>query len=170
MHTSVLNSRVILIVRKRVQQTVLDSWRRKGLRGNNRWRLRTKCISQVNSSVTWANTMPTLVINCRVVLIYSIGRLICHDEIVNEEITFCKKTSCIKSIEHSFTEWQDLHKTNLGDNQTFYQVNVESCMRDFSLHLDFSFTFMNLRQQKWRKCFQKWSQPWKSNEAYEAWH
>ena len=170
MHTSVLNSRVILIVRKRVQQTVLDCWRRKGLRGNNRWRLRTKCISQVNCSVTWANTMPTLVINCRVVLIYSIVRLICHDEVVYEEITFGKPSSCIKSIEFSFAKWQDLQKTNLGDNQTFYQVNVESSMRDFSLYLAFSFTFMNLRQQKWRKCFQKWSQPWKFNEAYEAWH
>ena len=168
MHTSVLNSRVILIVRKWVQQTVLDSWPRKGLRGNDRWSLRTKCISQVNSSVTWANTLPTFVINCRVVLICSIARLICHDEIVYEEIIFCKTSSCIKSIEHSFSKWQDLsvHKTNLGDNQTFYQVNVESCMRDFFLRLAFSFTFMNLRQQKWRKFFQKWSQPWKFNEAY----
>ena len=39
-------------------------------------------------------------------------------------------------------------------------------MRDFSLYLAFSSTFMNLRQQKWRRCFQKWSQPWKFNEAY----
>ena len=101
MHTLVLNSRVILIVCKRVQQTVLDSWRRKGLRENNRWRLRTKCISQLNSSVTWANTIPTLVVNCRVVLIYSIVRLISHDQIVYEEIIFCKTSSRIKSIELS---------------------------------------------------------------------
>ena len=102
MHTSVLNSRVILIVCKRVQQTVLDWWRRKGLRGNDRWRLRTKCISQVNSSVTWANTMPTLVINCRVVLIYSIVRLICHDQIVYEEIIFCKTS--FRTFLHNVTE------------------------------------------------------------------
>ena len=51
-------------------------------------------------------------------------------------------------MEFPFTKQQDLHKTNLGDNQTFYQqMNVESCMRDFSLHLAFSFTFMNLRQR-----------------------
>ena len=104
MRTSVLNSRVILIVRKRVQQTVLDSWGRKGLRGNNRCRLKTKCISQVNCSVTWANTMPTLVINCRVVLIYSIVRLISRDQIVYEEIIFCKTSLYIKWIEHSFTK------------------------------------------------------------------
>ena len=72
--------------------------------------------------------MPTLVINCRVVLIYSIARLICHDEIqvVYEEIIFCKRSLCIKSIEHSFTKNRTCTKTNLGDNQTFYQVNVES--------------------------------------------
>ena len=152
MHTSVLNSRVILIVRKRVQDTVLDSWRRKGIRGNDRCRLRTKCISRVNSSVTWANTIPTLVINCKVVLICSIARLICHGEIVYEEIIFCQTSLCIKSIEHSFTKKkQDLHKTNLGDNQTFYQVNVESSVRDFSLYLAFSFNFMNLRQRRQRK-------------------
>ena len=46
---------------------------------------------------------------------------------------------------------QDLHKNNLGDNQTFYQVNVESSVRDFSLHLAFSFNFMNLRQRSQRK-------------------
>ena len=91
--------------------------------------------------------MATLVINCRVVLIYSIVRLISHDQKVYEEIIFFKTSLCIKSIKHSFTKEQDQHKTNLGDNQTFYQVNVESCMRDFSLHLAFSFTFMNLRQQ-----------------------
>ena len=92
--------------------------------------------------------MPTLVINCRFVLIYSIARLICHDEVVYEEIIFCKTSLIsIKSIEHISHKKQDLHKTNLGENQTFYQVNVESCMRDFSLHLAFSFTFMNLRQR-----------------------
>ena len=145
MHTSVLNSRVILIVRKRVQQTVLDSWRRKGLRGNDRWRLRTKCISQVNSSVTWANTMPTLVINCRVVLIYSIVRLICHDEIVNEEIIFCKTSLYIKSIEHSFTKNRTCTKLTWATIEPFTKW-----MLNLTLHLAFSCNFMNLRQHvKW---------------------
>ena len=45
--------------------------------------------------------MPTLVVNCRVVLIYSIVRLISHDQIVYEEIIFCKTSSRIKSIELS---------------------------------------------------------------------
>ena len=49
------------------------------------------------------------------------------------------------------SDLRDLHKTNLGDNQTFYQVNVESCVSDFSLHFAFSFNFMNLRQRNWRK-------------------
>ena len=43
-------------------------------------------------------------------------------------------------------------------------------MRDFSLYSAFSFTLINLRQQKWRKCFQKRNQPWKFNKAYETWH
>ena len=116
MHTSVLNSRVILIVRKRVQQTVLDSWRRKGLRENNRWRLRTKCISQVNSSVTWANTMPTLVINCRVVLIYSIVRLISHDQIAPRggELCIWKDGDACRKF------WiKPLKETDLGVAQAF---------------------------------------------------
>ena len=151
MHTSVLNSRVILIVRKRVQQRVLDSWRRKGLRGNNRWRLRTKCISQENSSVTWANTMPTLVINCRVVLIYSICALDLSRRNSLRRNHILQNKFMYKVNWPFLHKKQDLHKTNLGNNQTFYQVNVESGMRDFSLHLSFSFTFMNLRQRNWRK-------------------
>ena len=66
--------------------------------------------------------MPTLVKNCRIVLIV---RSICHDEIVYEEIIFCKTSLCIKAIEFSITKEQDPHKTNLGDNETFYRrVNV----------------------------------------------
>ena len=109
--------------------------------------------------------MPTLVINCRVVLIYSICGLdlsrrnsLRRNHILQNKFMY--------KVNWTFLhKKQDLHKTNLGDNQTFYQVNVESCMRDFSLHLAFSFTFMNLRQQKWRKCFQKWSQSWKFNKG-----
>ena len=146
MHTSVLNSRVILIVRKRVQQRVLDSWRRKGLRGNNRWRLRTKCISQENSSVTWANTMPTLVINCRVVLIYSIARLICHDEIVYEEIIFCKTSLCIKSIDHSFTKNRTCTKLTWATIKPFTKWTLNLVWGIFPfiyLSVSLSWTYVN---------------------------
>ena len=109
--------------------------------------------------------MPTLVINCRVVLIYSIRALDLSRRNSLRRNHILQNKFMYKVNWPFLHKKQDLHKTNLGDNQTFYQVNVESCMRDFSFHLAFSFTFMNLRQQKWRKCFQKWSQSWKFNKG-----
>ena len=50
-----------------------------------KWRSKVK--EPCSSSITSANTIPTSVINSRVVLIV---RLICHDEKVYQEIIFCK--------------------------------------------------------------------------------
>ena len=60
-------------------------------------KLSQRCISKVKepwrSSVTSADAIPTLVINSRVVLI---GRLICQDEGVYEEMIFCKTSLSVK--------------------------------------------------------------------------
>ena len=87
----------------------------------------TKCRSKVKeprrSSITSANTMPTTVINSRVVLIV---RLICHDKKVYIEVIFCK-TGQYKSQLHfpSHNINRTCTKLTLSNNQPFYQEQIK---------------------------------------------
>ena len=110
----------------------------------------TECLSKVKEpsspSVTSANTMPTSDKNSRVVLKV---RLICHDEIVYKDIIFCKTSLSVK-VNCTFLQ----KITRLAQNLPKAKIN-SSIKKRLSLW-DFSrFILIKLRQQKWRKCFQK---------------
>ena len=86
----------------------------------------TKCRSKVkepcSSSITSANTMPTSVINSRVVLIV---RLICHDEKVYEEIIFCKTSKYKSQLHFPSHNNQTCTKRTYKQQSIFYQEEIK---------------------------------------------
>ena len=86
----------------------------------------TKCRSKVkepcSSSITSANTMPTSVINSRVVLMV---RLICHEEKVYEEVIICKASQYKSQLRFPSHNNRTCTKLTLSDNQPFYQEEIK---------------------------------------------
>ena len=106
-----------------------------------KWRSKVK--EPCSSSITSANTIPTSVINSRVVLIV---RLICHDEKVYQEIIFCKasqiEVNCI--FLHKITGLAQ--NLPISNKQPFYQEEIK--LIRFLPSFTFSFILIKLRQQK----------------------